>query len=169
VSTPGALGDRPAYWRVAWAEYETNRWLGSGAGTFEQYWQGARPIPADVRDAHSLYLETLAELGPIGLAFLLTALLVPLCAALRARRQQLAPWAAGAYVAFLVHAGLDLDWEMPAVTLAAFFCAAAGLLAARQEGMTSPIAPGIRSSLFGASLVLAMLALVGLLDNRGLI
>jgi hypothetical protein len=166
---PGVLGDRPAYWRVARAQYEAHPWLGSGAGTFEQYWQRARPIPVDVRDAHNLYLETLAELGPLGLASLLVALLVPLRAGMAARRHQLAPGATGAYVAFLVHAGLDWDWEMPAVTLAALLCAAGGLLAARREGRTSPIAPGLRIGLFGGSLILALLALAGLLDNVGLL
>ncbi|HYT50946.1 MAG TPA: hypothetical protein VEL10_01935 [Gaiellaceae bacterium] len=45
--------------------------------------------PAKVRDAHSLYVETLAELGPIGLALLSAALVVPLVAAVRARRHPL--------------------------------------------------------------------------------
>ena len=33
--------------------------------------------------------------------------------------------AAGGYVAFLFHAGVDWDWEMPAVTVAGLFCGAA--------------------------------------------
>ncbi len=37
--------------------------LGGGAGTFGEYWTQHRPINLDVEDAHSLYLETLAELG----------------------------------------------------------------------------------------------------------
>ena len=37
------------------------------------------------QEAHSLYLETLAELGPLGLALLLAALAVPLAAAVRIR------------------------------------------------------------------------------------
>ena len=41
--------------------------------------------------------------------------------------------AGAAYLAFLVHAGIDWDWEMPAVTLAALGCAAALLVAQREE------------------------------------
>ena len=40
-----------------------------------------------------------------------------------------APVAAGAYVVFLVHAGLDWDWEMPAVVLAGLCCGAVALAA----------------------------------------
>src|SRR6266542_4459338 len=48
----------------------------------------ARSTPKE-SDAHSLYVETLAELGPIGLALLSAALVVPLVAAVRARRHPL--------------------------------------------------------------------------------
>ncbi len=54
-------------WRVAWHEFEREPVLGSGAGTYEQSWNELRPYAAKVRDAHSLYLETLAELGVLGL------------------------------------------------------------------------------------------------------
>jgi hypothetical protein len=78
-------------------------------------------VPVSVRDAHSLYLETLAELGLLGLALLGLALAPPLLAAFRGASAA----AAGGYVAFLVHAGLDWDWELPAVTLAGLLCGAA--------------------------------------------
>jgi hypothetical protein len=39
--------------------------------------------------------------------------------------------AAGAYVAFLFHAGVDWDWEMPAVTVAGLACGVA-LMAERK-------------------------------------
>jgi hypothetical protein len=122
--------NRPRYWHVAWKEWELNRALGSGAGTFDRYWLHYRGVGSFARDAHSLYLETLAELGPIGLALLLAALLIPLLA-LRGDRDPLLATAAGAYVAFLVHAGVDWDWEIPAVTLAGLACGAAMLVARR--------------------------------------
>ena len=59
----------------------------------------------NVRDAHSLYLEILAELGPIGLALLVTALVVPLVALWRVRAWAPAATPAAAYLAWLVHAG----------------------------------------------------------------
>ena len=126
-----SLGDRPAYWTVALADASEHVVLGSGAGSFDDYWLAHRPIPAYVRDAHNLYLETAAELGILGLALLVVALGAPLVAAARARDRRLVTTAAGAYVAFLVHAGLDWDWEMPVTTFAGLSCGAALLVAAR--------------------------------------
>src|SRR6266508_1361348 len=77
---------------------------------------------AVVLDAHSLYLESLAELGPAGLALVLLAFGLPL--ALR-RRDALSAAVLPAYLAYLVHAGLDWDWEMPAVTLFGLACGVA--------------------------------------------
>jgi hypothetical protein len=155
-------------WRIAWAQFEAHPWLGSGAGSYELAWLERRPYAAKIRDAHSLYLETLAELGPAGLALLLAALAVPAAAAFRARRSGLVPLAFGAYVAFLVHAGVDWDWELTGVTLAALSCGAAVLIAARER--TDPRAPGWRMRAAGvaAALALAGVALFGLLGNTAL-
>jgi O-antigen ligase len=123
--------NRSVYWRVAWSEYEDHPLLGGGAGSFQRYWLSNRREGLPVLDAHSLYLETLAELGPFGLVLLLCALAVPLGALRAARRHPLAAAALGAYVAFLVHAGIDWDWEMTSVTLTALVCGVALLIAAR--------------------------------------
>ena len=157
-------GDRAEYWRVAWHEYVLNPWLGSGARTFHLYWLLYRPIPVNVRDAHSLYLETLAELGPAGLALLLAALAVPLVAAARAHTNPFVPAAAGAYTAFLVHAAQDWDWEMPAVTLAALACGAALLAAARPERARA-LSPPAQIGVGVVFVAVAALALAGILEN----
>lgn len=129
--TDRPLGPRVDYWSVAWSQWEENRWLGAGAGTFARYWQREEMTVA-VRDAHSLYLETLAELGPVGLMLLLGALAVPLLAALNAREHPLTGTCLSAYTAYLVHAGVDWDWEMPAVTLSGLMCGVALLAVGRQ-------------------------------------
>lgn len=147
------LGLRGDYWRVAWDEFEENPRLGSGSGTFVQYWQTSGTA-AGVQDAHNVYLETLAELGPLGLLLLLVALGLPLLAALRGPGHPLVGVAAAAYAAYLVHAGLDWDWEMPAVTLAGLFCGVA-LLAAARPG-EAPVTTGSGAS---SGLVLAVVAL----------
>ena len=152
--------NRPHYWRVAWREYQHNRVLGSGAGTFERYWLHYETIGSFARDAHSLYLETLAELGPVGLGLLLAALLTPLLA-LRGRRDPLLATAAGAYVAFLVHAGVDWDWELPAVTLAGLLCGA-GMLVARRPAGAVELRSKTRLALLVPALALGLLALVRL-------
>jgi O-antigen ligase len=131
-AAPISMGDRPAYWSAALSDASTHPVLGSGAGSFDDYWLEHRPIPAYVQDAHSLYLETAAELGVVGLVLLGSALLVPLASSLAMRRKPHVPVAAAAYVTFLVHAGLDWDWEMPATTLAGLACAAALLGSTRR-------------------------------------
>jgi tetratricopeptide (TPR) repeat protein len=156
---------RSEYWRVAWREYEHRPWLGGGAGSYQRFWLRYRRSALPVRNAHSLYLETLAELGLLGLALLLGALAVPLVAAGAARRHPLGPAAAGAYIVFLAHAGIDWDWEMTSVTFAALSCGVALLLAARGEE-ARPV--GRRARAAGPALagVLCALALVGFVGNR---
>lgn len=126
VHGSGPAGDRASYWRVALNEYGAHPLLGSGAGTFARYWGRDRPSGAgSAQDAHSLYIESLAEIGPVGLALVAALFLVPLAAGFRSRRHPHAAVATGALVVYLVHAGLDWDWELPAVTLFALACAGA--------------------------------------------
>jgi O-Antigen ligase len=122
---------RSKYWRVAWDEYTAHPWLGSGAGTFDLYWDRDRATIYGARDAHNLYLETLAELGPLGLTLLLATVVIPLLGLRGSRPDPLVASAAGAYLAFLLHAVVDWDWEMPAVTITGILCGSALLLARR--------------------------------------
>ena len=89
------------------------RCSGSGAGTFHELVAArARRCRFSTLEAHSLYLETLAELGPLGLALLLVALAAPLAAAVRLRRPELV----AALVAYDVAAAFDFHWELAGVT-----------------------------------------------------
>ena len=155
-----AGANRPHYWHVAWKEFELNPALGSGAGTFDRYWLHYRPVSSFARDAHSLYLETLAELGPIGLALLLAALALPLLV-LRRRRDPLLATAAAAYVAYLVHTGVDWDWELPAVTLCGLLCGCALLVLTRRDDAPE-LRPWARLVLIVPVIALAVLVLVRL-------
>jgi O-antigen ligase len=157
--------NRSDYWRVAWREVRDHPALGGGAGSYQRFWLRYRRADLPVRDAHSLYLETLAELGPLGLALLLCALGTPLVALGAARRHPLTPAALGAYVAFLVHAGIDWDWEMTAVTFAALACGIALLLAARGE-QTPPLGRTQRAFGLGLAAAVALVALGGFAGNR---
>jgi hypothetical protein len=150
---------RTAYWRVARGMVAREPLLGAGAGSYERWWLEERPTPNAARNAHDLYLETLAELGPLGLALLLLALGVPLWAARRARGI-LSSAALAAYVAWLVHALLDWDWQIPAVTLPALGCGAAVLVLAR-DGTERALTPRLRAALVVplAALLLAALAM----------
>ena len=158
---------RAQYWHVAWKDYQEHPWLGSGAGSFQRHWLRSRPADLPVLDAHSLYLETLAELGPVGLGLLAALLALPAAAAVIARKQPLAAPAFGGYVAYLVHAGQDWDWELPAVTLAALGCAAALLILAEREPRPT-FGRKARAAGLVAAALLALLALGALAGNQTL-
>ena len=153
-------------WHVALDEWRAHPLLGGGAGTYAEYWAAAGN-QTQLLDVHNLYIETLAELGPVGLVLLAAGLLTPLLASVRARHRTLVPIAAGAYVAWLVHAAYDWDWELPGVTIAAFICAGAVLAAARREG--APVRAGAaRIGLISVVIVAGALSVFGLLGNRAL-
>ena len=152
-----APSDRVAYWRVALDDIEPIHSLGSGAGSFEVAWLHYRTSPVSTLDAHNLYLETLAELGPLGLALLLGALFVPLRCLLSRPRRPVTVAAGGAYVAFLVHAALDWDWEMPAVVVTGLVCGLALTVASHDDAMPRRVVRG-RSTALAAALTLACVA-----------
>ena len=155
-------GYRPAYWHVAWREFAAHPWLGSGAGTFGDYWThyGKLTLAGGALDAHNLYLETLAEVGSLGLVVLASILILPLVAALRVRFHPLTSMATGAYVVFLAHVALDWDWEMPTVTLAALACAAAVVVANREPAASPVLSSTGRAVVVSLAVGLAVFALV---------
>jgi hypothetical protein len=160
---------RTPLWSQAWREYKAHPIVGGGAGSYESYYLQHRTRPDKVKNAHNLYLETLAELGPLGLALLLVALLSPLYAAVRARRQVYVPALAGAYVAFLVHMAVDWDWQVTAVALTGLFCGAGILVAARsEEDERRAMSPRLRYALLGATLIVMVVAFIGLVGNMSL-
>ena len=126
-----STNSRLDYWRVAAKQYAAHPILGSGAGTFELYWNRERPAPVGSRFAHNLYLQVLAELGPIALILLAVAFAAPFAALRSARRLPVVPAVAGAYAAVLAHAALDWDWQLPVVTVIGLCAGAAILVGAR--------------------------------------
>ena len=126
-----ALGDRPQYWHAAWLDVLHHPLFGIPRGQFRGRVAALSNHRHLVEDAHNLYLETLAELGPVGLALLVITLTIPLRHLSRALRTPAVGSVCGAYVAFLAHSAIDWDWEMPVVTLSGLICAAT-LLHARQ-------------------------------------
>ena len=123
--------NRYEYWKVAVKVAADHPLAGVGASGFAVEWLQRRPIDDTVHDAHSLELETLAELGLVGFA-LLAVLFVSV--AVCARRvhgvdPELAAGPIAALTLWALHSAIDWDWEMPALTLLAVVLA--GVLAAR--------------------------------------
>jgi hypothetical protein len=154
-------------WESAIDDYQSHAVLGSGAGTFERWWLADRSVALKVRDAHSLYLEILAELGPLGLIALLGVIAVPLIAAVRVRRSTyLAPALAG-FVALAAHAAIDWDWEVPAVMIAGLTCAGVLLLAAGEDRPRRFTLSGwSQGTLVALIAALVVLSFVTLTSNR---
>ncbi len=156
---------RAENWHTAWQEVTEHPVLGGGAGSYAQFWFQHRRVDWTMHDAHNLYLETLAEVGPVGLALLLLILVVPLVAVRRARSSPLVAVACGAYVAFLLHAAVDWDWEMPAVTLTGLFCAIVLLAAGRRDREPRALRSAVRIGGVAAVAGLFAFALIALLGN----
>ena len=121
---------RRALWDVGMASFDRDPVKGSGAGTFALEWLRAESaIPA--QNAHSLYVETLSDLGLIGMVLLGSTLLIILVFgfALRIRGKGRTIYAAllGAGVAWAIHNAVDWDWEMPATTIWLFALGGAAL------------------------------------------
>ncbi len=94
-------------WRIALDDASEHRLFGSGAGSYERYWLENREHPGSIRDAHNLFVEMLAELGPVGLALILAALGFPLVLAFQFRHRPFVPIAAAVLAAYLAHAAVD--------------------------------------------------------------
>jgi O-antigen ligase len=156
---------RAENWHTAWQEVSEHPVLGGGAGSYAQFWFQHRRVDWTMHDAHNLYLETLAELGPVGLFLLLLTLLVPFGAVRRARSSPLIAVVCGAYVAFLLHAAVDWDWEMPAVTLTGLFCAIVLLAAGRRDREPRALRSAVRIGGVAAVAGLFAFALIALLGN----
>ena len=132
----GSLGsNRYGYWRVAIETGADHPIAGVGASGFRVAWLEHRTVSENVRDAHSLELETFAELGLVGVA-LLAALLAGVALSVRAAHRAdpaLAAGVAAALAAWTFHSAIDWDWEMPALTLVVVVLAGALLTAPRRS------------------------------------
>ncbi len=112
--------NRYEYWRVAARAWRDEPVRGVGAGGWAVRWLRERPYAESAHDAHSLPLQTLAELGLVGLA-LLGVWVGGVALAARAGPAGLA----AVCVAWGVHVLLDWDFEMPAATLPVMLAAGA--------------------------------------------
>jgi hypothetical protein len=158
---------RADYWRVAARMVHRHPLLGDGAGSFAARWTQQRPVADDqTRNAHNLYLETLAELGPVGLTVLLVALVAPLTAVRTRRAGALAPTLAAAYAAFLVHAATDWDWEIPLLTVVALACGASIVAVAEVRTVVRTLTPALRGAGLAVAAALIFCALVAHVGNR---
>jgi hypothetical protein len=106
-------------WSAAVAEFRHYGWLGGGAGSFHEWWKQHGTLAQFVRDAHSLYLQSLAELGMLGLLLTLSVVAVGVVATaktVRSSHDSTVPALGAAFLAWAVAAGIDWMWELTVVT-----------------------------------------------------
>jgi hypothetical protein len=140
------------FWDAALEQFAEHPIGGQGAGSYEAWWAEHGTIDWFVRNAHSLWLETLGELGVVGLALLLGAFVAAVAGgAARLRgagdgERDVVAALIAVVAAFAVGAALDWVWQLPAVAGVALV--AAGLLA---RASAEPPGPGAGASRPGAS------------------
>lgn len=125
---------RYQYWVAAIHAFESSPWKGIGPGTFEFYWAQHNSLGEFVVNAHSLYVETLAELGIVGLLLVGGLVLFVLAAGwLRAYRatptirSQIAAAVAG-FAGFAAAASFDWVWQIAVIPLIGLLLAAGALV-----------------------------------------
>jgi O-antigen ligase len=131
LSSVGNNGRIPQ-WRVAVDAFDEEPLIGKGAGTYALQWAQHRPYGFTVVNAHSLYVEVMGELGIVGLLLIVTVMLAFLVGATRRLRgpdRHVYAVFLALSVAWMIHAGIDWDWQMPAITIWLF--ALGGLALAR--------------------------------------
>ena len=129
-----SIGDRTAYWKVAWEAWKDQPFTGTGAGTFQYTWNKDRPNFLGVKQVHNLYLEQGTETGVFAFLAIVgfTVLLVGYTAwaawrAVPGDRQLLLAGLVAALVTYLVSSAVEWHWYLPASTL--FFFILAGVAA----------------------------------------
>jgi hypothetical protein len=162
-------------YRVALDQFASHPLFGAGAGSFQSAWYRHRRYAAGLQNAHSLYLETLGEMGVVGGMVLLLFIGCFIRGAARSRRHPTAlaraqtAAVAGAVTVWLVHAGVDWDWQMPAFTGVALLLMATIFPVGRRGG-TATVGRRRRMIVWGlagvSSIVATYLAIAGVQAQR---
>ncbi len=167
ASTPSNTPDRltatssvrARYWNEALHIYRSSKWIGAGAGAYVVARTRYRTDRLVVRHAHGYGVQTLADLGLIGVALSLLAAAAWLAAAVRATglrwRDRGLPFdperialltMASVVVIFTVHSLIDWTWFVPGNVVVALLCAGwvAGRPGLRERAAAAAEAPAAR-------------------------
>ncbi len=141
---------RSQFWGQAIDAFDSNPIVGIGGGNYELWWNEHHTIDVTTVDAHSLYLQTLAELGILGVLLLLGFLGSALFAGWRAMARlpdvgehaDEMTAALALFVAGLISAAFDWTWQLPASFVPVIVVAA---LLTGPASQPSPVAaePGV--------------------------
>jgi O-Antigen ligase len=164
----GSGSGRWQFWGVAVDAFDDEPVHGIGAGGYASYWTVHAPISRVTKQAHSLYLEELGDLGPLGLLAVIGFLAVPIAVGIR-RRAALPGGEAGAALA-LGAAGafsVAIEWifQIPVVfgVLVVAMAVLAGPSLAGSSEVTEGDARRGRPRARGLKLALVVLGAAGLI------
>jgi hypothetical protein len=121
--TSGNGSGRWQFWESAVDQFEDEPLVGQGAGSYEAWWAQNGSLAMFIRDAHSLYLETLGELGILGFLLIAAVFLLALVTGLRrlfgagGEERVLVAALTATFVGYAVAAGIDWMWELTAVSV----------------------------------------------------
>ena len=166
---------RYQFWSSAAREMQSRPLAGTGSGTFEYWWNRDGDTESIVRDTHSLYLQTLGELGIVGLALLAAFLAAVLIgggwATVRAGsggRPQLAAALAGC-VAFFATATFDWMWQIPVLPVTMLLLAAVLVSAGARSSEGTPGLPWIPRAAIGLASIAVIVAIAVPLSSASLV
>jgi O-antigen ligase len=112
-------------WTAAGDQWQQHPIVGNGAGSFAEWWARHGSLTGHIEDAHSLYLETLGELGLVGFLLLASIFVTGGVAAIRrslgGRDKRITTAAlTAAFGAYLVDVAFDWMWELTVVSIVAW-------------------------------------------------
>ena len=145
---------RYQYWQVAFKAFESAPLIGIGPGMFRFYWAQHQTIGEYVQNAHSLWFETLAEAGLVGLLLIAGFFGSVVFGGIRRllrdadteRRALLAAAVAGV-AAFCGAAGFDWVWQIGVVPMVAMLLVAVGVSGLREPPLPAASGPQARPAL----------------------
>jgi hypothetical protein len=134
-------GDRYDYWRVAVLEFRSEPLRGVGAGDYQPGYYLHRRTTEEIQQPHSIELQTLAELGLVGLVMLAAFIGAVGVGFVRTGRagvrnptaRTVAVAAGGIFVAWLVQTSVDWLHLIPGLTGIALAAAAALVISQRER------------------------------------
>jgi O-Antigen ligase len=155
-------------WSAAADQNASKPLTGTGPGTFEFWWAREGDEDETVRDAHSLYMQTLGELGIVGLAllvaFLLTLFAVGARRLLRVDEGDRAMFAAAiaGCAAFCITAAFDWMWQIPVLPVALLLLAAVLLAPTEGSDLARRMVAKLPFRLATAAVAIAALAAIAI-------
>ncbi len=163
-------GTRYNLWKVALDGLSAHPSTGIGAGSYHFLWNRRQLDVESVRNAHSIWLENMAELGIPGLVLMLGLAGSALAVAILARRRSRRRITSGASTAILVVFGIYLlsasvDWMWQSTAVTALALAGVAVVAARlSEGRQAWRWP-VRTGLVVLAVVAGLVQIPGLLST----